>query len=176
MPAGFHLAVVERARELYTQDFLSPDEIVHRLEQEVADRQLIIPGPDARDPRVPAHRSTINNWAKKFGWTHWREAKDKRSGSSEPFSISGITDPIYHLARVMALNHVREECKRHPRASVGEILASTMLHLGHEIDPGKSVYRALAPEIRRHIRQYRKEIAKLTKEGTEEARRKTDAR
>jgi hypothetical protein len=140
---------MEKAKKLYTEDGLSPMEIVDRLRL----------GTDLYDAETPEHRSTVNRWAMQYGWSpHWKEARKKQQYAKQdgdPF-ISGITDPISHLAKVKALNQVSELIAQYPDATNSQIQQAVLTHINFELSPGPRVIRELNPLIKKAIGQARK--------------------
>jgi hypothetical protein len=117
MPAKIHPRVRARAKELWEKEGYSPKEILQSLSVELIDGTLRVPGvKNISDVAIPTHRSTINDWANEDGWNpHWREARKQRNqqiqqdiAEGKPFPISGIKDPIWHLAILEAQRYVAD--------------------------------------------------------------------
>ena len=161
MPAPFPIEDVERARKMYEDDGYSPGEIADAFYRQTGGRFRQI------------HRSTISGWVGKYGWKHHRHNGRAQSRDlfdpQKPFSVSGISDPIYHLARVEALKYVNSY---DIHARVGEIVASTLLHVASELDPGERVYRQLKPLIRAEVRRLRQQERSLRQYGRSDQARK----
>jgi hypothetical protein len=115
MGAKVHPEVKERARELYEKEGYSPAQIVEQLELDRLNGKFNGLVPEGSTVPLPQDRTTINNWAKQEGWRHWREAKRKIDKKIEqdvaagvPFAISGIKDPIWHIAILEAQRYVAD--------------------------------------------------------------------
>jgi len=155
-----HPKIRDRAQVLYTMEGCPPEEVIERLSQELFDLQLDIAGMSPEDIELPKDRSTINGWSKKYAWTpHWTEARKRHREAieaGEPFAISGITDPVWHLSRVKGLRFCRDYTSQHPGFSARHILQQCTLFLNEEIQPGPGVFRYLAPILRAEIQEIKK--------------------
>jgi hypothetical protein len=125
----------------------SPEEVVKQLTIEASNQQI--------EADVPTERTTINRWAKLYEWTpHWKDAQKRERvaiQAGEPFALSGITDPIVHLARVKGLKFCRNYVHQHPRLTSRHILQQCILYLNEELEPGPRVFRYLTPILRTEI-------------------------
>jgi hypothetical protein len=154
-----HREIRKRAEALYTEEGLSPEEIVETLSDELRDYQLNIPGKDPDEIELPQNRSTIIRWAKVYNWTpHWTEARGRRQDAiqaGEPFGTSGINDPIFYLSRIKALKRVDELISQYPEADNQQIAQAVLMHVNLELSPGPRVIREINPIIKKAIEQAR---------------------
>jgi hypothetical protein len=165
MGAPIHPAVRERARVLYEEEGYSPEQIVEALSFERLGRSLNVPGQDPLKVAVPNERTTINNWAKKYGWKSWREAKKKVDArinqdlaEGVPFAISGINDPIWHLSVLEAQQTVRHCLREVPTLMDSTVRHAALVEVHGTLKPGPRVLERLRPLITEYIKQYRQKM------------------
>jgi hypothetical protein len=172
MPAGIHPAVRERARELWEKEGYSPTQIVDQLPLDLANGKIRFPGVDIEKGVgfekvvLPTHRSTINDWAKEDGWTpHWREA---RKTEGKPFAISGITDPIWHLAILEVQRYAKSllppsygEPPTSLQKNDSELVLDAMTHVNETLRPGPRVLVRLRPVILHELKMAREQLQYL---------------
>lgn len=165
MPKNYAIEVTRRAEELFTKDGCGPTETLDRLRTEAENGDLLIPGytPGNDDVAdfVPTSRTTIYEWSKDWG-SSWKEARRQQRQAietGEPFAISGITDPIFHLARVKAFSALYKILPQQPDASNGAILADVQRYVDQEVAPGPRVHRELQPILTKHLNILREAIA-----------------
>lgn len=162
----FHPNIRERAKQLYTKDGCSPEDIIEALSEELLDGQLQIPDKSPTDIELPKDRSTISRWAKEYGWSpHWQEARKRHHeviDAAEPFAISGIKDPVFHMARVKALKRVEFLIGEHPDIDDSRIQEAVVMRVRRELEPGRRVLRELRPLISQAIDRVRKLQSALT--------------
>ena len=160
VPLKINRAIVDRAKILYTQYGNSPEEILEVLSHELASGSLTVPGKRPEAVELPKVRSTINRWAKLHNWQpHWRMASESRQEAierGEPFAISGITDPVWHLSSIFALRQLEGYLRMHPHATNKEVIQRVTFRVMRAFKPGPGVLRKLRPFLQREAGRLRK--------------------
>jgi len=177
MPPTYHPNVIQRARELWTREGVSPEENVEQLSYELTERELewTLNLPDST--RLPGDRSTINRLAKRHQWApHWKYAKKLRvasQDSTKPFSVSGIDDPIWHLSKTLAFTRACEYAHDSNFRSepVDAVMMQIQMDVAYSYNPPPTVFRMLRPGLRQRIRQEKKKAKEMeelvsTSDGT----------
>lgn len=153
-------AVIDRARELYTQKGFSPEEIIEELSRQLLNGQLVVEGKEDGNVELPQDRSAINRWAKLYEWSpKWKEAKKQRNQAiarGEPFAITNINDPIFHLSRMMAFEITQPMMRDKPKVSDELIQFNVIAEVAGKLDPGPEACRRLKPIVMAEIQRVRK--------------------
>ena len=89
-----------RARELWELGW-NPKRVIEKLDEEFK---------MAEQYGYLIKYTTLKSWARRGGWKHFSNADTpKHMNPNEPFGVSGISDPIYHLSLVMGKRLIRED-------------------------------------------------------------------
>jgi hypothetical protein len=174
MPAPIHPTVRDRARELYEDQGYSPEQIVERLSFDLLAGELEVPVPESKkdEVRLPNDRSTINKWAKDGHWKPWREAKKKVDqkieqdiAEGEPFAISGIKDPIWHLSILEVQRYIGSLMPPYGEFNTPlytktdhELVLDVMTHVNETLRPGPRVLVRLRPVILHTLKRKREVV------------------
>ena len=164
MSAQHNQRIIERAKQMWTKEGLSPQQIIDQLGYERDEGLLNVP----RGTAVPADKSSINRWASKWKWEpHWKAIKTARNEPAPQKEMSVVEQVLYHLAEnrgflLAAKYALDEEFRSQPTEAV---LYAIQLDLGEEYNPPPVVYRALRPKLRARIRQEKNSYAKLVAES-----------
>ena len=166
MSAPHHPRIVERAKEMWTEEGLSPQQSITQLKYEVENNLLNVP----KDTDVPADKSSINRWASKGNWEpHWKDAKAAKNAPAPQEEMSVVEQVLYHLAENRGFNKAREYAyddsfRSEPTEAV---LYAIQMDLAYEYNPPPVVFRTLRSKLRARIRQENNNYAKTLAEGKE---------
>ena len=138
----------------------SPELITGILQSEEASREEEAEsrGEEEKEVELPKDPRTIYRWAQKGDWP------SRPKDDEEPFAkISGIRDPILHLAKVRAHRELGEEMvknltPRSPIPSWAHIRTMVFHALVRDIAPPKAVYDEIIPNLRKEYITIRKSI------------------
>ena len=144
--------IKERARALW-EDGWTPTKVIYKLDEEFHMVENL------------GHRlkyTTLASWAVKGGWKYFVDHDTpKELNPNQPFGVSGINDPVYHLSLVMGKRLVREnsgtrsnskEYGSRPSVIVAEALAD----VDREYDPGPDTLDYLKPILTRYVNTIRR--------------------
>ena len=159
-----HQKIVERAKVMWTKEGLSPTEILNQLVYELKQETLDVPQTTA----LPNDRSTINRWANRGDWApHWREVRkylnQAQDEDDQPFSISGIADPIWHLSKTLAYRKAYEYAIDHiwENQEIGAVMMQIQFDVASEYDPPPQVFRKLRPTLRKKVREEKRKRERM---------------
>ena len=97
MSAPHNPRIVQRAKEMWTEEGLSPQQSIDQLNYEVRENLLNVP----KNTAVPADKSSINRWAKAGNWEpHWKEVKAAKNEPAAQEEMSVVEQVLYHLAEL----------------------------------------------------------------------------
>ena len=115
--------------------------------------------------------TTLKSWARRGGWKHFSNADTpKHLNPNEPFGVSGISDPVYHLSLTMAKRLIREDSGTRSTdtkefgSKPSTIVAKALEAVDNEYDPGPNTITTLKPELMRYVNTI-KRAAKAGKEN-----------
>ena len=113
---------------------------------------------------------TLKPWADDGGWKYFEDSDTpKKSNPNEPFGVSGITDPIYHLSLVMGKRLIREDGATRSTDTTeygsrpSTIVAQALEEINLVYDPGPDTIDYLKPVLARYVHSVRR----ATKTGRE---------
>ena len=166
MSAPHNPRIVDRARELWTEEGLSPQLIIDQLNYEV--RQNLLNVPKGTD--VPADKSSINRWANKWDWKpHWRDALVAKNKPASQEEMSVVEQVLYHLSEnrgfIKARDYAYDPAFR--SESTEGVLLAIQLDIAGEYNPPPVVFRTLRPELRKRIRREKNSAALVDKASKE---------
>jgi hypothetical protein len=166
MSAPHNPRIVQRAKEMWTEEGLSPQQSIDQLNYEVRENLLNVP----KNTAVPADKSSINRWAKSGKWEpHWKDVKASRNEPAAQAEMSVVEQVLYHLAENRGFNKARDyayddKFRSEPTEAV---LMAIQMDLAYEYNPPPVVFRALRPVLRARIRRENNSAAILAKAGKE---------
>ena len=160
MPAQHNQRIIERAKEMWTEEGLSPQQIIDQLSYERDEGLLNVP----KGTAVPADKSSINRWANKWKWEpHWKDVKTAKNEPAQQEEMSVVEQVLYHLAENRAFNKANEyaydsDFRSQPTEAV---LYAIQMDVAHEYNPPPVVFRTLRPKLRARIRHEKNAFAKM---------------
>jgi len=174
MSAPHNQRIIERAKVMWTEEGLSPQQIIDELKYEVRENVLNVPSGTA----VPADKSSINRWASKGNWEpHWKDAKAAKNAPASQEEMSVVEQVLYHLAENRGFNKAQEYTHKpsldgitpNPfrTSSTEQVLTAIQLDLSAEYNPPPVVFRKLRPELRKRIRREKNSAAISAKASKE---------
>ena len=169
MPAQHNQRIIERAKVMWTEEGLSPQEIIGALRYEMAQGLLNVP----KGTAVPWDKSSIHRWAKKWKWEpHWKEIKEAKNQPAQQEEMSVVEQVLYHLSENRAFNKANEyaydpDFRSQPTEAV---LYAIQMDVAHEYNPPPVVFRTLRPKLRARIRQEKNNYAKMVAESNKPGR------
>jgi hypothetical protein len=169
MSAPHNQRIIERAKEMWTEEGLSPQQILDQLNYEVANNLLNVPSGTA----VPLDKSSVNRWAARDKWEpHWRDALAAKNEPAPKEEMTVVEQVLYHLAENRGFNKAQEyasDLDSNPfrTSSTEQVLYAIQMDLSKEYNPPPVVFRALRPELRKRIRREKNTAAILAKAGKE---------
>ena len=93
MSAPHNPRIVQRAKEMWTEEGFSPQQSIDQLNYEVNEGLLNVP----KSTDVPLDKSSINRWADKDKWEpHWKDAKAARNEPAKQEKMSVVEQVLYH--------------------------------------------------------------------------------
>jgi hypothetical protein len=144
--------IKERARALW-EDGWTPTKVIDKLDEEFHMVENL-------GSRVKY--TTLASWAVKGGWKYFVDHDTpKELNPNQPFGVSGINDPVYHLSLVLGKRLVREnsgtrsnskEYGSRPSVIVARVLAD----VDREYDPGPRTLVYLKPILTRYVNTIRR--------------------
>ena len=169
MSAPHNQRIIERAKVMWTEEGLSPQQILDQLNYEVRENLLNVPNGTA----VPLDKSSINRWADRDNWEpHWRDALAAKNEPASQEEMSVVEQVLYHLAENRGFNKAHEyasplDSNPFRTSSTEQVLMAIQLDLSAEYNPPPVVFRALKPKLRARIRREKNSAAILAKAGKE---------
>ena len=174
MSAPHNQRIIERAKVMWTEEGLSPQQILDQLNYEVRENLLNVPTGTA----VPLDKSSINRWADRDKWKpHWRDALAAKNEPASQEEMSVVEQVLYHLAENRGFNKAQEYTHKpsldgitpNPfrTSSTEQVLTAIQLDLSAEYNPPPVVFRKLRPELRKRIRREKNDAAIVAKAGKE---------
>ena len=166
MSAQHNQRIIERAKIMWTEEGLSPQEIIEALRYERDAGLLNVP----KGTAVPADKSSINRWANKWKWEpHWKEVKEAKNQPAQQEEMSVVEQVLYHLAenRGFLLAHEYAYAADFRSQPTEAVLMAIQMDLAQEYNPPPVVFRTLRPKLRARIRQENNNYAKTLAEGKE---------
>jgi len=169
MSAPHNQRIIERAKVMWTEEGLSPQQILDQLNYEVRENLLNVPNGTA----VPLDKSSINRWADRDNWEpHWRDALAAKNEPASQEEMSVVEQVLYHLAENRGFNKAHEyasplDSNPFRTSSTEQMLMAIQLDLSAEYNPPPVVFRALKPKLRARIRREKNTAAILAKSGKE---------
>jgi len=152
MSAQHNQRIIERAKEMWTEEGLSPQQIIDQLSYERDEGLLNVP----KGTAVPADKSSINRWANKWKWEpHWKEVKEAKNQPAQQEEMSVVEQVLYHLAenRGFLLAHEYAYAADFRSQPTEAVLMAIQMDLAKEYNPPPVVFRTLRPKLRARIRQ-----------------------
>ena len=152
MSAQHNQRIIERAKEMWTEEGLSPQEIIDALRDEKEAGLLNVP----KGTAVPADKSSIHRWANKWKWKpHWKDVKTAKNEPAQQEEMSVVEQVLYHLAENRGFLLSNEYATRDPFRSepTEAVLMAIQMDLAKEYNPPPVVFRTLRPKLRARIRQ-----------------------
>ena len=166
MSAPHNQRIIERAKVMWTEEGLSPQQILDQLNYEVRENLLNVPNGTA----VPLDKSSINRWADRDKWKpHWRDALAAKNEPASQEEMTVVEQVLYHLSENRGFIKARDYAY-HPdfrTSSTEQVLMAIQLDLSAEYNPPPVVFRALKPKLRARIRREKNSAAILAKAGKE---------
>ena len=166
MSAPHNPRIVQRAKEMWTEEGLSPQQSIDQLKYEVDNNLLNVPSGTA----VPLDKSSINRWADRDKWKpHWRDALAAKNEPASQEEMSVVEQVLYHLAENRGFNKAREYAydEGFRSKTTEQVLYAIQLDLGYEYNPPPVVFRTLRPELRKRIRREKNSAAISAKASKE---------
>jgi len=164
MPAGFHPNVNQRMRELWEVRKKRGDALIKQMVNELTHGKAEWTKnlPDGDLTRLPGNRSTLNKLAGRLGWEGattvmaMEELDDEDDGA-----ISGITDPIWHLSKILAKKKAHDYTHaptlygegggaiQNPflRADVDQIVFAICMDVDEAYEPHQEMFVELEPLV-----------------------------
>ena len=152
MSSQHNQRIIERAKEMWTEEGLSPQQIIDQLSYERDEGLLNVP----KGTAVPADKSSINRWANKWKWEpHWKEVKEAKNQPAQQEEMSVVAQVLYHLAenRGFLLAHEYAYAADFRSQPTEAVLMAIQMDLAKEYNPPPVVFRTLRPKLRARIRQ-----------------------
>ena len=152
MSAQHNQRIIERAKEMWTEEGLSPQEIIYALRDEKEAGLLNVP----KNTAVPVDKSSIHRWANKWKWEpNWKEVKTAKNEPAPQEEMSVVEQVLYHLAENRGFLLANEYSTKDPfRYEPTEaVLMAIQMDLAKEYNPPPVVFRKLRPKLRARIRQ-----------------------
>ena len=102
---------------------------------------------------------TVQNWAKEYGWSDWKQGQEASASASNPampFGVSHVIDPILHISEQVAKNY----CHKHDNGNgkIAPMIKGALQAVAAEINPPESVLEYLNKHV---LRQYIKNMRKF---------------
>ena len=169
MSAPHNQRIIERAKVMWTEEGLSPQQSIDQLKYEVDNNLLNVP----KGTDVPADKSSINRWAHKWDWKpHWRDALAAKNEPASQEEMSVVEQVLYHLAENRGFLLANEYSTQAPfRYEPTEaVLMAIQMELATEYNPPPVVFRTLRPKLRARIRQEKNNYAKMVAESNKPGR------
>ena len=166
MSAQHNQRIIERAKEMWTEEGLSPQQIIDQLSYERDEGLLNVP----KGTAVPADKSSINRWANKWKWEpHWKDVKTAKNEPAQQEEMSVVEQVLYHLAenRGFLLAHEYAYAADFRSQPTEAVLMAIQMDLATEYNPPPVVFRTLRPKLRARIRQEKNNYAKMLAEINE---------
>ena len=169
MSAQHNQRIIERAKEMWTEEGLSPQQIIEQLRYERDAGLLNVP----KSTAVPADKSSVNRWAKKWEWLpHWKDVKAAKNEPAQQEEMSVVEQVLYHLSETLGFNKANEyahaaDFRSQPTEAV---LHAIQMDVAHEYNPPPVVFRTLRPKLRARIRQEKNNYAKMVAESNKPGR------
>ena len=169
MSAPHNQRIIERAKVMWTEEGLSPQQILDQLNYEVRENLLNVPSGTA----VPLDKSSINRWADRDNWEpHWRDALAAKNEPASQEEMSVVEQVLYHLAENRGFNKAHEyasplDSNPFRTSSTEQVLTAIQLDLSAEYNPPPVVFRALKPKLRARIRREKNSAAVVDKASKE---------
>ena len=174
MSAPHNPRIVERAKEMWTEEGLSPQQILDQLNYEVHEGLLNV----TEGTAVPLNKSSINRWAKAGNWEpHWKDVKAAKNEPAPQEEMSVVEQVLYHLAENRAFNKANEYTHKasldgitpNPfrTSSTEQVLMAIQMDLAYEYNPPPVVFRTLRPKLRARIRREKNSAALMEKASKE---------
>ena len=166
MSAPHNQRIIERAKVMWTEEGLSPQQILDQLNYEVRENLLNVPNGTA----VPLDKSSINRWADRDNWEpHWRDALAAKNEPASQEEMSVVEQVLYHLSEnrgfIKARDYAYDPAFR--SESTEGVLLAIQLDLAGEYNPPPVVFRKLRPELRKRIRREKNSAALVDKASKE---------
>ena len=112
MPAGFHPNVNQRMQELWEVRKKRGGALIKQMVNELlhGKEEWTKNLPEGDNTRLPSSRSTLNKLAERLGWEGATPATamEGLDDDEDDGPISGITDPIWHLSKILARKKAHE--------------------------------------------------------------------
>ena len=166
MSAQHNQRIIERAKVMWTEEGLSPHEIIEALRYERDAGLLNVP----KGTAVPVDKSSIHRWANKWDWLpNWKDVKAVKNEPAQREEMSVVEQVLYHLAENRAFLLAREHANHEPFRSepTEAVLYAIQMDLATEYNPPPVVFRTLRPKLRARIRQEKNNHAKMRAEINE---------
>ena len=166
MSAQHNQRIIERAKVMWTEEGLSPHEIIEALRYERDAGLLNVP----KGTAVPVDKSSIHRWANKWDWLpNWKDVKAAKNEPAQQEEMSVVEQVLYHLAENRGFLLSNEYATRDPFRSepTEAVLWAIQMELATEYNPPPVVFRTLRPKLRARIRQEKNNYAKTLAEGKE---------
>ena len=166
MSAPHNSRIVQRAKEMWTEEGLSPQQSIDQLKYEVDNNLLNVP----KGTDVPADKSSINRWAKAGNWKpHWRDVLAAKNEPASQEEMTVVEQVLYHLSENRGFIKARDYAY-HPdfrTSSTEQVLMAIQMDLSHAYNPPPVVFRALKPKLRARIRREKNSAAVVDKASKE---------
>ena len=166
MSAQHNQRIIERAKEMWTEEGLSPQQIIDQLSYERDEGLLNVP----KGTAVPADKSSINRWANKWKWEpHWKDVKAAKNEPVQREEMSVVEQVLYHLSESLGFNRAYEYAtdQRFRNEPTEAVLYAIQMDLAAEYNPPPVVFRKLRPELRKRIRREKNSAAISAKASKE---------
>ena len=166
MSAPHNPRIVQRAKEMWTEEGLSPQQSIDQLNYEVNQGLLNVP----KNTDIPLDKSSINRWAKAGNWKpHWRDVLGAKNEPASQEEMSVVEQVLYHLSEnrgfIKARDYAYDPAFR--SESTEGVLLAIQLDLAGEYNPPPVVFRALKPKLRTRIRREKNSAAIVDKASKE---------
>lgn len=152
MPFVHDQKVVDQAKQLWTNEGYSPEEIVDELIRETRERGVL---EGCRVPTKATGRQLMQHWAKVHGWDpHWKEARSRLTSiEKDYFVVTEIKDPIWHLVQIRAKQWMRDHI------ITERTLEDLLTEIESEYDPGFNALRMIREQFASHVRTGGKRVS-----------------